>query len=248
MLNASICGQTRKLQKIKMLQLIGLLVISWLLIWFFEKGNLSVLGLMPTKVRLKYFTILFIVSAVFSATAFLLRMYFANEEYEITQSLSIKSTLLETWYQFRTVLTEELLFRGALLYILIKKIGHQKAIIISSALFASLHWINAGVWGNLTQMIIVFTFTFAMGLLLAYSYARTFSLLIPFAIHYGWNLTQNYIFPDTATGNHIFTLAAPPPSVTISYLAFFTMLLLPKVSVLIIDYLIVKRHRQVDVP
>ena len=121
MLNASVCGQTRKLQKIKMLQLIGLLVISWLLIWFFEKGNLSVLGLMPTKVRLKYFTILFIVSAVFSATAFLLRMYFANEEYEITQSLSIKSNLLKTWYQFRTVLTEELLFSGALLYILIKK-------------------------------------------------------------------------------------------------------------------------------
>jgi uncharacterized protein len=231
-----------------MLQLIGLLAISWLLIWLFEKGNLSVLGLTPTKDRLKYFTILFIASAILSATAFFLRMYFAKEEYTITQSLTTKSILLETWYQFRTVLTEELLCRGALLYILIKKIGQTKAVIISSIIFAVLHWINAGVWGNLTQMIIVFSFTFAMGLLLAYSYARTFSLLIPFAIHYGWNLTQNYIFPDTATGNHIFTLTAPPPSVTISYLAFFTMLLLPKISVLIVDYLILKRHRQVEVP
>ena len=230
-----------------MLQLIGLLAISWLIIWLFEKGNLSVLGLTPTKNRLKYFTILFIVSAVFSASAFLLRMYFAKEEYTISQSLTTKSILLETWFQIRTVLTEELLFRGVLLYILIKKIRQTKAIIISSVLFAALHFINAGVWGNLTQMIIVFTFTFSMGLLLAYSYARTFSLLIPFAIHYGWNLTQNYIFPDTATGNHIFTLAAPPPTVTISYVAFFTMLLLPKISVLIVDYLIVKRHRQVDV-
>jgi membrane protease YdiL (CAAX protease family) len=183
-----------------------------------------------------------------SATAFLLRMYFAQEEYVVSQSLTAKSVLLETWYLFRTVLTEELLCRGALLYILIKKIGQTKAVIISSIIFAVLHWINAGVWGNLTQMIIVFTFTFSMGLLLAYSYARTFSLLIPFAIHYGWNLTQNYIFPDTSTGNHIFTLAAPPPTVTISYLAFFTMLLLPKVSVLVIDYLIVKGHRQVEVP
>lgn len=231
-----------------MLQLIGLLVISWLLIWLFEKKNLSVLGLTPSKERLKYFTILFIVSAILSATAFLFRMYFAKEEYTITQSLTTKSILLETWYQFRTVLTEELLCRGALLYILIKKIGQAKAVIISSVIFAVLHWINAGVWGNLTQMIIVFTFTFAMGLLLAYSYARTFSLLLPFAIHYGWNLTQNYIFPDTATGNHILTLAAPLPTVTISYLAFFTMLLLPKISVLVIDYLIVKRHRQVEVP
>ncbi len=231
-----------------MLQLIGLLAISWLLIWLFEKGNLSVLGLTPTKERLKYFTILFIVSAILSATAFLLRMYFAKEEYIIAQSLTTKSILLETWYQFRTVLTEELLCSGALLYILIKKIGHTKAVIISSIIFAVLHWINAGVWGNMTQMIIVFAFTFAMGLLLAYSYARTFTLLIPFAIHYGWNLTQNYIFPDSALGNHIFTLAAPPPTVTISYLAFFTMLLLPKVSVIIVNYLIVKQHRQVELP
>jgi membrane protease YdiL (CAAX protease family) len=231
-----------------MLQLIGLLAISWLLIWLFEKGNLSVLGLTPTKDRLKYFSILFIVSAILSATAFLLRIYFAKEEYTISQSLTTKSILLETWYQFRTVFTEELLCRGVLLYILIKKLGQTKAVIISSIIFAVLHWINAGVWGNLTQMIIVFTFTFAMGLLLAYSYARTFSLLIPFSIHYGWNLTQNYIFPDTATGNHIFTLAAPPPSVTISYLAFFTMLLFPKISVLIVDYFIIKQHRQVEVP
>jgi membrane protease YdiL (CAAX protease family) len=231
--------------KHKMLQLIGLLLISWLLIWLFEKGNLSVLGLTPSKDRLKYFIILFIVSTAFSATAFLLRMYFAKEVYTIAHSLTTKSILLETWYQFRTVLTEELLCRGVLLYILIKKIGQVKGVIISSIIFAVLHWTNAGVWANLTQMIIVFGFTFAMGLLLAYAYARTFSLLIPFAIHYGWNFTQNYIFPDTASGNHIFTLVTPPPTVTISYMAFFIMLLLPKIAVLIVDYLIVKQHKQV---
>ncbi len=230
-----------------MLQLIGLLLISWLLIWLFENRNLSTLGLTPTKNRLKYFIILFITSAIFSATAFILKMYFAKEAYIISQSLTAKSVLLEIWYQFRTVLTEELLCRGALLYILIKKIGPTKAVIISSIIFAVLHWINAGVWGNLTQMIIVFSFTFAMGLLLAYSYARTFSILIPFAIHYGWNLTQNYVFPETDSGSHIFTLAAPPPTVTISYLAFFTMLLLPKISVIIVNYLIVRRHKQVQV-
>jgi uncharacterized protein len=231
-----------------MLQLTGLLAISWLLVWLFEKRNLSVLGLMPSKGRLKYFAILFIVSAIISATAFLLRMYFAKEAYTITPSLTARSVLLETWYQSRSVFTEELLCRGVLLYILIKKTGPVKAIIISSVLFAVLHWLNAGVWGNLTQMIIVFSFTFAMGLLLAYAYARTFSILIPFAIHFGWNLVQNYVFPGAATGNHIFTLAAPPPTVTISYFAFFTMLLLPKIAVLVIDYLIVKRHAPIKLP
>ena len=231
-----------------MVQLIGLLLISWLLIWFFEKGNLTVLGLTPTKERIQYFFILFIVSAVISSTAFLLRMYYLTETYAIARTLTARSILLETWYQFRAVLTEELICRGALLYILIKKAGQAKGVMISSVLFAVLHWLNAGVWGNLTQMIIVFSFTFAMGLLLAYSYARTFSLMIPLAIHFGWNLSQNYIFPETPFGNHIFALAAPTPSVTISYFALFTMLLFPKIAILVADYFIVKTHRKVVLP
>jgi membrane protease YdiL (CAAX protease family) len=231
-----------------MIQLLGLLIISWGLIWLFEKKNLSVLGLTPTLDRLKYVSVLFIVSAICSATAFLLRIYFAKEEYTITSSLTTSLVFGEIWNQFRMVLTEELLCRGAILYILIKRIGQSKSILISSTIFAVLHWLNAGIWGNAMQMIIVFTFTFTMGLLLAYSYAKTFSLLIPFAIHFGWNLIQNFIFPDTQTGNHIFILAVPPPSVTVSYLILFTMLLLPKISVILLDYLIVRRHRQVEIP
>ncbi len=231
-----------------MLQIIGLLAISWGFIWLFEKKDLSVLGLTPTRNRLKYFLLLFSVSALISALGFFLRMYFAKEEYIIAQSLSAKSMLVEIYYQFRTVLTEELLCRGALLYILIKKAGQTKAIIISSIIFAVLHWINAGIWGNLIQMFVVFIFTLTMGLLLAYAYAKTFSILIPFAIHFGWNLTQNYIFPDTAMGNHIFTLVTPPPTVTISYFAFFTMLFLPKIAVVLVDYWIVKKHKQIELP
>jgi membrane protease YdiL (CAAX protease family) len=231
-----------------MLQLIGLLLISWILIWFFTKGNLSVLGLIPTTQRMKYFIILFFSSGLLSAFAFLLKIYIAEEVYILTPGITINSILLEIWHQFRTVLTEELICRGAILYLLIKKIGSTKAIFISSLFFAVLHWMNAGVWGHITQMIIVFSFTFTMGLLLAFAYARTFSLLLPFAIHFGWNLTQNYIFPDTTTGHHIFILATPPPEVTISYLAFFTMLLLPKISVLVLNFLIIKRHTQVELP
>jgi membrane protease YdiL (CAAX protease family) len=229
-------------------QLIGLLAISWLLIWSFEKGNLSVLGLNPTKCRLKYFATLFIVSAICSSTAFLLRICFAKEVYTLNPTLSFISVSAEVWHQFRSVLTEELICRGVLLYILIKRTGPKWAVLISSLLFAGLHWLNDGVWGNMTQMIRLFSFTFIMGLLLAYSYAKTFSLLIPFAIHFGWNLIQNFIFPEKLTGIHIFTLAAPPPIVTVSYFVFFSMLLLPKISVLVLDYLILKTYPQTDIP
>jgi uncharacterized protein len=231
-----------------MIQLIGLLVISWLLIWFFEKKNLTVLGIIPTKKRLTFFILLFIVSSLLSVTTYILKIYIAKEHYSINPVVSSKIVTLEIWHQFRTVLTEELLCRGALLYILIKKTGPKKAIFISSFIFALLHWINQGIWGNSTQMILVFIFTFIMGLLLAFSYARTFSLLIPFAIHLGWNWIQNYVFADTIAINPIFILSEPPPTVTISYLAFFTMLLLPKMAVLLFNYFIIKQYKQVEVP
>ena len=231
-----------------MLQLIGLLAVSWLLLRFLEKKDLAVLGLTPTLKRSKYFLLFLITSAVVSVSAYLLRMYFVKEVYALAPSLTLKSVLQESWYQVRTVLTEELLCRGALLYILIRRIGRRNAVVVSSVLFALLHWMNAGVFGNLVQMIVVFSFTFTMGLLLAYAYARTFSILLPFAIHFGWNYVQNFVFPDSASGQHFFTLAAPPPEVTISYLAFYTMLLAPKLAVLVVNYFLVRRFPPVHTP
>lgn len=231
-----------------MLQLTALLLLSWIFLRLFTKADLSVLGLRPNRERLSYFLILFMVSGFLSATAFFLRIFIARENYIFNSALRMPIVLLEIWHQLRGVLTEELLCRGALLYILIKKTGKTKAIVISSVCFAVLHWMNAGLWGHLIQMIIVFAFTFSMGILLAYAYARTFSLLIPIAIHFGWNLSQNVIFPDQSGVIHVFKLAEPPPEVTISYLAFFTLLLLPKISVLLVNFLILKTHKQVITP
>ena len=38
-----------------MIQIVALLAVSWLIIWLFERGNLSVLGLIPNLQRVKYF-------------------------------------------------------------------------------------------------------------------------------------------------------------------------------------------------
>ncbi len=231
-----------------MIQLIGLFAISWLVVWLLEKRDLSVLGLMPTRSRLKYFAILFFITAICCSTAFLLKSHFANEQYTINPKLTTTMALTEIWYNTRSVLTEELLCRGVGLYILIKRLGTKWAIIISSVVFGALHWLNSGIWENPVQMGIIFIFTFSMGLLLAYSYAKTYSIFIPFSIHFGWNLTQGFIFPDKPAGNHIFILAATPPVVTVSYFVFFVLLLFPKVSAIGFDYLIVKKHKQEEVP
>ena len=63
--------------------MIGILVqlaISWLIIWFFEKGNLSVLGLFPTRKRLIDFMIFFLLTAICCASDFFLKMYFGKQQ------------------------------------------------------------------------------------------------------------------------------------------------------------------------
>ncbi len=231
-----------------MLQLIGLFAISWLIVWLFNKHNLSVLGLVPGTNRLKLCFYLFIVTAISCSTAFFLKMFFAKEQYIINPNLTTAFIFTEVWNIIRGVLTEELLCRGVVLYILIKKLGSKWAIIISAIIFGLLHWLNSGVFGNAMQMIILFAFTFCMGLLLAYAYKKTFSILVPFAIHFGWNLTQDFIFPDKPGGNHFFILAAQPPIVTVSYFVFFVMLLFPKIAAIGLDYLIVRRQKQTEIP
>ena len=231
-----------------MLQIVGLLAISWLIVWLFKRKNLSVLGLTPNKEQLILVLILFIVTAICCSTTYLMKMYFAKEQYTLNPKLTANLISSGVWETLRSVLTEELICRGVLLYILIKKVGTKWAIIISSVVFGLLHWLNNGIFGNLIQMSVIFAFTFGMGLLLAYSYAKTFSILIPTAIHFGWNLTQNFIFPDQPEGNHIFILATTPPIVTVSYFIFFLLLLFPKISAIGLDYLIVKQRRQLEVP
>lgn len=210
------------------------------MIWLFEKGSLSVLGLKPTKRILKTAAILFIVTAVCCSTTFLMRMYFTKEQFAINPHLNGSFVLTGIWINFKSVLFEELLCRGVGLYILIKLLGEKWAILVSAMIFGILHWLNAGVWGNGIQMLIVFAYTFTFGLLFAYSYARSLSIYLPFAMHFGWNLTQNFIFPEKLIGNTVF-ITVLQPVVTVSYFVYFTMILFPKVSAMLVDYLIIKK-------
>lgn len=228
-----------------MVEIIGLLAISWLLIWFFEKGNLSVLGLSPTKIRLKYAAILFIITAICCSTGFIMRMLFAKEEFILNPQTDTSFMVSGIWLTLKSVLFEELLTRGVLLYILIKKIGQKWAILISAMVFAALHWNNMEILGDIKQMAIIFFWPFAFGLVFAYAYAKSFSLYLPIAMHFGWNLTQNWIFPDSASGNTLF-ISSFQPLITVSYLVYFTMLLLPKILAIVIDYLIIKRHKLIE--
>ena len=228
-----------------MLGIIVQLLISWLIIWLFEKGNLNVLGFYPTKKRLFGFAVFFIVTALCCSSDFFLRMLFAKQQWELNPTLTANLILTGIWWNIKSVLFEELIFRGVLFYILIKKLGHTKAIIITAIAFGIYHWFSHEVIGNIQQMAITFVITGTMGLVYAYAYSKTFSLYYPIAIHLGWNLTSSVIFSKGILGDQLFTQVKPVPEVQVGYFIFFCILLIPLLSAILINFFMLKRRLQV---
>jgi uncharacterized protein len=231
-----------------MIGIIVQLAISWIIIWFFEKRNLSVLGFRPTKKRLTDLIVFFLITATFCSTGFLMKMYFGKQQWQLNPGLSVNLILTGVWWNIKSVLFEELIFRGVILYLLIKKLGTLKAIILSAIAFGIYHWFSFGVIGNPSQMIITFMITGTMGLLLAYGYARSFSLYIPIGIHLGWNLTQIFIFSQGPTGNGLLVPVHPVEFRTNSYVIFFMVTFLPMFIALLTNYLLIRKYKQVNIP
>ena len=221
------------------------LAVSWLLLWFLAKKDLSVLGFTPTIKRLRDFGLFFLITAMFCASGFLLKIYFTGQQWQINPSLSAKLLLTGFWWNIKSVLFEELVFRGVLLYLLIKKLGSSKAIIISALAFGVYHWFSQELWGNVQMMIYLLLISGVMGLVMAYGYAKTYSLYIPIAIHLGWNLTSSVIFSTSVIGDQLLIKVLDPAPYPISYFLFYSILIFPVAGAIIGNYLVLKKRKQV---
>jgi membrane protease YdiL (CAAX protease family) len=219
------------------------LIISWLILRLFEKKDLKVLGFRPTKLRVTGFFLFFIITAICCSSGFFMRMYF-GERWVLNPAFTGKLFFSGLWWHIKSVLYEELIFRGAILYILIKRSGVARAILISAVAFGIYHWFSFGIIGNVKQMAIIFIVTGLMGFVLAYGYTKTFSLYIPIAIHLGWNFTQGFIFPQGAIGNGILVYVPPAKMVTVSYFIYFFVIFFPMAAVILINYFLLRRRRQ----
>jgi membrane protease YdiL (CAAX protease family) len=227
--------------------MIGIVVqlgISWLIVWLFEKKNLSVLGFYPSKRHLIDFILFFCIAAASCSLGFLMKIYFSGQVWQLNPALSASLILNGIWWNIKSVLFEELIFRGVLLYILIKRLGSLKAIIISAIAFGIYHWFSFGVIGSIVPMIVTFMTTATMGLLLAYGYSKTFSLYVPIAIHFGWNLTQIFIFSQGPIGNGVLVAANEDSFRTDSYFVFFLVTFLPMLLALGISFWLLKNKPQ----
>lgn len=146
------------------------------------------------------------------------------------------------WYDFRSVLLEELLFRGVLLYLLLKYLKGKSGLLLSAIAFGIYHWFTFGILGNLPAMVLVFITTSWMGYVLAIAYVRTESVVLPFSLHFGWNAVSHNIFSGGPNGNMLMQ-ADHVPEMTGWYavLSFVVYMLVPLMMLLLIRARLMER-------
>ena len=129
-----------------------------------------------------------------------------------------------SWYQLKSVLYEELIFRGALFYLLIKKLGNKKALLLSAVAFGIHHWFSYELFNQVGKMAVVFLITGAVGLLYGYAFLKTRSLYVPIALHFGWNFVNAFIFSNGNTGNGLLIEQLPVAQVHVSWMAYILVM------------------------
>jgi hypothetical protein len=186
--------------------MIGILValtISWTLLYLIEKKSIFALGLFPISKRLKQFGIGFFLTALLCICIQFIETILKSSEWSINEKINGKLILDMFYWDLISVITEELVFRGAILFILIKKLGELKGVLISAIAFGIYHWFSFGILGDIIPMFFVFIGTGLMGYAWALAFSKTESMAMPIGLHLGWNFTFNSIFSNGPLGNGI---------------------------------------------
>ena len=187
-----------------MIGLIVVVFISWLLLNRLTGESIAVIGIKPNLKRIKEFAFGFAFMAVVAVINFVWQAQFKQITYQINPDYHWMDFLGGTFWIIKAVLFEELVFRGVLLYLLIKRLGIVRACIISSVIFGVYHWFSYEVFGSrIILMAYIFLVTGCGGWMFAYAYAKTKSLYAPIGLHLGWNFMTAVIFSAGPIGTHL---------------------------------------------
>lgn len=157
------------------------------------------LGFKPETLRSLDLLTGFVASAVSGVLCFALLIWQTDAKV-ITNPYTSGQFLTASWWTLRSVLIEELAFRGILLLILWRYLGIHKAAVISAVIFGVYHWGSYGVFGDPYRMAEVFVLTAVGGLMFAYAFLFTRSFYLPVGLHLGWNLVSVVVFSEGPLG------------------------------------------------
>lgn len=177
----------------------ALFIGSWLLLRL-EKKSLDAIGFNQPSRRLSEFAVGLLIMGLAAA---LQQLAYASAN-GISWQPNPETTWLRGLEGVRwvtvSVLGEELLFRGYLLYQAMRFTGRIPGLLVSAAAFGIYHWFSFNVLGNFPVMVVVFFFTGAFGFVAALAFQRTGSLAAPIGLHLGWNLVTIMIFSSGPLG------------------------------------------------
>ena len=185
-----------------MLGLVVAALLSWALLRWVAKEPIAVLGVAPNRQRVKECLVGMVFMAGIAVVNFTWQAHFKEISYRINPDYGLLDFLGGSFWIFKAVVFEELAFRGAFLYLLIKRIGIVKACLISSMVFGVYHWFSYELFGSrLVLMVYIFLVTGCGGWMFAFAYAKTKSLFAPAGLHLGWNLVTAIVFSAGPIGD-----------------------------------------------
>lgn len=187
-----------------MLGLFVVFLVSWVLLKLISGESILALGITPTRRRLLECGLAMAFMAGVAVINFLWQADFKQIDYALNPEYSPMAFLGGVFWIVRAVLFEELVFRGALLLLLMRYLGAVKACLFSAITFGIYHWFSYGVLGERwILMAYIFLVTGAGGWMFAYAFAKTGSLYAPTGLHLGWNLVTALVFSAGPIGNHL---------------------------------------------
>lgn len=188
-----------------MLGLLVIILISWMLLHFMEKKSLAILGILPNTNRI----IQFLIGCLLITIIVVINIYIETIIAKIDWKLNTfkYTTIFNAFlYHLKSALTEDLVFRGAILYILIQRIGATKAIWLSAIIFGVYHWFSYGIINERYILLAyVFVVTGFTGYVWAYTFHKTKSIMLGLGLHLGYNLVMSCFFESQPYGEIIFS-------------------------------------------
>lgn len=177
-----------------------LLFVSWALLRVEGKG-LGAIGINAPAARLRQFAGGFLVAGMAVVLQQLGRSWATGIPWDANPAFTLDLALEHLRFTTNSVLFEELLFRGYLLYQAIRWLGMKRAVVLNAVVFGVYHWFSYGLFGNPVMMGFILLYTGAFGLMLAIAFATTKSVAAPIGLHLGWNLVTYLVFSSGPLGH-----------------------------------------------
>ena len=170
-----------------------LVVASWLLLRF-EGRDLSVLGFNAPLLRAKQFAWGVLIAGSVVAVQQLAMSVSAGVDWRLDAEADVARIVQGLRLNVNSVLYEELVFRGYLLFQAVRWLGARGGVLLGAVAFGVYHWFSYGIFGSPIPMAYVFVLTGGFGLMLGLAYVKTRSIAAPIGIHLGWNAVAYLVF------------------------------------------------------